>query len=98
MMRSPRQRAVRACGMQGELFALSAAPQAGPGTPGGSAAAPAPGPSTALLLFNTGPAQVGPAAIAYIDSKTLLTPASGFASQYKFTFNPYSGCGLGCFY
>jgi DNA repair photolyase len=27
-----------------------------------------------------------------------LTPASGFAGRYKFTLNPYSGCGFGCEY
>ena len=41
---------------------------------------------------------LGPAAITYSDSKTLLTPASGFMENYNFTLNPYSGCGFGCEY
>jgi DNA repair photolyase len=28
----------------------------------------------------------------------LLSPAGGFISAYKFTLNPYSGCGFGCEY
>lgn len=44
------------------------------------------------------PDALGPAQITYADSKTLLTPASGFMENYDFTLNPYSGCGFGCEY
>jgi DNA repair photolyase len=44
------------------------------------------------------PNRVGPAAVTYIDSRSLLSPAAGFISSYKFTLNPYSGCGFGCEY
>jgi DNA repair photolyase len=33
-----------------------------------------------------------------IESRSILTPASGFARRYKFTLNPYSGCRFGCEY
>jgi len=36
--------------------------------------------------------------VQHIDSKSILTPASGFMSQYKFTLNPYGGCAFGCEY
>ncbi|MDO8616366.1 MAG: radical SAM protein [Dehalococcoidia bacterium] len=36
--------------------------------------------------------------VQYIDSKSILTRASGFLSRYDFTLNPYSGCGFGCEY
>jgi DNA repair photolyase len=44
------------------------------------------------------PETLGPARVTYSDSKTLLTPASGFMENYDFTLNPYSGCGFGCEY
>ena len=40
----------------------------------------------------------GRASVAYIDSKSILTPASGFMRRYKYTLNPYGGCGFGCEY
>jgi DNA repair photolyase len=40
----------------------------------------------------------GQASVQHIDSKSILTPASGFMSQYKFTLNPYGGCAFGCEY
>ncbi len=40
----------------------------------------------------------GHASVAYIDSKSILTPASGFMRRYKYTLNPYGGCGFGCEY
>jgi len=36
--------------------------------------------------------------VQHIDSKSILTRASGFLSRYDFTLNPYSGCGFGCEY
>lgn len=50
------------------------------------------------LLTPSWPEQDGGARIAYIDSNSLLTPASGFMSRYKFTLNPYSGCRFACEY
>lgn len=44
------------------------------------------------------PAVSGRASVAYIDSRSVLSPASGFIKSYKFTLNPYSGCGFGCEY
>lgn len=38
------------------------------------------------------------ASVQHVDSKSILTPTSGFMSGYKFTLNPYSGCGFGCEY
>jgi len=40
----------------------------------------------------------GRTAVGRIDSKSILTRTSGFMSQYKFTLNPYGGCGFGCEY
>lgn len=40
----------------------------------------------------------GRTAVAYIDSKSILTPTSGFMRHYTFTLNPYRGCGFGCEY
>lgn len=36
--------------------------------------------------------------ITYADSASILRPASGFMAAYKFTLNPYAGCGFGCDY
>lgn len=47
---------------------------------------------------NQRPERLGPATISYIDSRSLLSPAGGFINAYKFTLNPYSGCGFGCEY
>ncbi len=40
----------------------------------------------------------GRISVQRIDSKSILTPASGFMSAYKFTLNPYGGCAFGCEY
>lgn len=32
------------------------------------------------------------------DNRSILTPASGFISEYDYTLNPYSGCAFGCQY
>ena len=55
-------------------------------------------PGERLPLIEERPARLGPASIEYIDSRSLLSPAGGFMSAYKFTLNPYSGCGFGCEY
>ena len=44
------------------------------------------------------PAMFGRTSVQRIDSKSILTLASGFMSQYKFTLNPYGGCAFGCEY
>lgn len=44
------------------------------------------------------PDRLGPAAITYASVGSILSPATGFISAYKFTLNPYSGCGFGCEY
>ena len=45
-----------------------------------------------------GPEELGGARIAYKDTSTILTRASGFMSDYDFTLNPYRGCAFGCPY
>ncbi len=44
------------------------------------------------------PATRGRVAVATRSAKSILTRASGFMSQYKFTLNPYGGCAFGCGY
>src|SRR5881398_1586946 len=44
------------------------------------------------------PTRIGATDVSYADARTLLTPAAGFMRLYKFTLNPYSGCGFGCEY
>lgn len=39
-----------------------------------------------------------PRGVVYRDTRTILTPASGFMSDYDFTLNPYAGCTFGCTY
>ena len=34
----------------------------------------------------------------FTDSKSILTPASGFMAEWDYTLNPYIGCGFGCNY
>jgi DNA repair photolyase len=51
-----------------------------------------------LRVFDSGPARLGSARIAYGPSQTLLSLAGGFIKPYKFTLNPYSGCAFGCEY
>lgn len=36
--------------------------------------------------------------VSYSTSGQILQPSSGFISSYKFTLNPYSGCGFACDY
>lgn len=40
----------------------------------------------------------GGAGVTSIDARSILTSTSGFMSGYKFTLNPYGGCGFGCGY
>jgi DNA repair photolyase len=44
------------------------------------------------------PATVGRVSVVHGYAKSILTPTSGFMSQYKFTLNPYGGCAFGCEY
>ncbi|MCH8814655.1 MAG: radical SAM protein [Chloroflexi bacterium] len=46
----------------------------------------------------TEPPVFGGASVQHVNSKSILTPTSGFMSRYEFTLNPYSGCGFGCEY
>ena len=40
----------------------------------------------------------GSVIVTQVDSKSILTPTSGFMSGYKFSLNPYRGCAFGCDY
>jgi DNA repair photolyase len=56
-----------------------------------------------LELFGTpnqekAPAKLGHAEITYVATRSILTRASGFMSDYDFTLNPYGGCSFGCTY
>ena len=44
------------------------------------------------------PTNLGRTLVDRVDSKSILTPTSGFMSRYKFTLNPYVGCSFGCDY
>lgn len=44
-------------------------------------------------------ARLGPANIEFIDARSILSRASGrIGGAFKFSLNPYSGCGFGCSY
>jgi DNA repair photolyase len=56
-----------------------------------------------LDLFDEQPAssrpeRVGHTEVTYRTAASILTPATGFMSDYDFTLNPYSGCSMGCTY
>lgn len=42
--------------------------------------------------------QAGRTEATLVDARSILTPASGFMSEWDYTLNPYSGCGFGCNY
>lgn len=84
--------------VQGQLFPLSESPRSGPTEWDAGTDVPPARNGGELPLFRARPNRIGPATIAYVESRSILTSASGFASQYKFTLNPYSGCGFGCEY
>lgn len=44
------------------------------------------------------PATLSRVSVVHGYAKSILTPTSGFMSQYKFTLNPYGGCAFGCEY
>lgn len=45
------------------------------------------------------PARLGPVTrISYADAGSILTPTNGFLRKYRFSLNPYNGCGFGCDY
>jgi DNA repair photolyase len=44
------------------------------------------------------PTSFGRADVTYVEVASVLTPASGFMRQYRYTLNPYGGCGFGCGY
>ena len=55
--------------------------------------------SLVILPPPPGPASLGNVRdIIYKPAAQLLAPASGFISAYRFTLNPYSGCGFACEY
>lgn len=47
---------------------------------------------------NAPPTRLGHARIEYKPTKSILTRATGFMSDYDYTLNPYSGCSFGCTY
>lgn len=53
--------------------------------------------SVSAVLEGAG-ASLGRTKVKAVDSRSILTAASGFMSEYKFTLNPYSGCAFGCDY
>ncbi|MDE0463417.1 MAG: radical SAM protein [Caldilineaceae bacterium] len=49
-------------------------------------------------FFAEKPDHIGPTVVDYIQSRQILTRATGFMDSYNFTLNPYSGCSFGCSY
>ena len=44
------------------------------------------------------PVAVGQARVSYVQTREILTKATGFMDAYDFTLNPYAGCSFGCTY
>jgi len=44
------------------------------------------------------PESIGQAVVTQLEKSSVLSPASGFMSDYDFTLNPYVGCQFGCAY
>ena len=44
------------------------------------------------------PSKIGQAEVSYIQTREILTKATGFMDAYDFTLNPYAGCSFGCTY
>lgn len=55
-------------------------------------------PSGIRLEPQEAPRKLGSTTVEYMVSKSLLTVPNGFMGPYKFTLNPYSGCGFACEY
>ena len=51
-----------------------------------------------VLYMPDPPAAVGQAQVSYMQSREILTKATGFMDAYDFTLNPYAGCSFGCTY
>jgi DNA repair photolyase len=46
----------------------------------------------------TFPLRIGRTTVEKSETRSILTRASGFMSDYDYTFNPYAGCSYGCTY
>lgn len=44
------------------------------------------------------PMSTGRTRVEEVNVRSILTPTAGFMSEYKYTLNPYGGCGFGCEY
>ena len=59
---------------------------------------PLPGFDLTERLQTTHPSSIGRVAVSYVQTREILTRATGFMDAYDFTLNPYSGCSFGCTY
>lgn len=51
-----------------------------------------------VLYMPDHPDVVGQARVSYVQTREILTKATGFMDAYDFTLNPYAGCSFGCTY